>query len=111
MTGMSVQSKPEVGGRNREVRFTPESRLNSDIAACPEGAMCGHRRTSVDHLVGVDQQRIRNGEAERIRWLAIDDEFSAGHSGQLSPMVISIREHRRNAAGLASGSRANSRQF
>jgi hypothetical protein len=26
-------------------------------------------------------------------------------------MVISIREHRRNAAGLASGSRANSRQF
>jgi hypothetical protein len=27
-------SKSEVGGRNREVRFTPESRLNSDIAAC-----------------------------------------------------------------------------
>ena len=32
-------------------------------------------------------------------------------TGQLSPMVSSIREHRRNAAGLASGSRANSRQF
>jgi hypothetical protein len=71
----------------------------------------GHRRTSVDHLVGVDQQRIRNGEAERIRWLAVDDEFSAGHSGQLSPMVSSIREHRRNGAGLASGSTVNSRQF
>ncbi len=81
-------------------------RLTSERSATTE-----HRRTSVDHLVGVDQQRIRDGKAERIRWLAIDDEFSAGHSGQLSPMVCSIREHRRNAAGLASGSSVNSRQF
>ena len=36
-------SNSEVGGRNREVRFTPESRLNSDIAACPFGAMYGRR--------------------------------------------------------------------
>jgi hypothetical protein len=33
-----VGSNSEVSGRNREVRFTPESRLNSDIAACPKGA-------------------------------------------------------------------------
>jgi hypothetical protein len=31
-------SNSEVGGRNHEVRFTPESRHNSDIAACPFGA-------------------------------------------------------------------------
>ena len=36
-----VGSKPEVGGYNREVRFTLESRLNSDVAACPNGANCG----------------------------------------------------------------------
>src|ERR1035437_10234816 len=36
-------SNSEVGGRNREVRFIPESRLNSDIAACPFGAMYGRR--------------------------------------------------------------------
>jgi hypothetical protein len=29
----STASNSEVGGRNREVRFTPRSRLNSDIAA------------------------------------------------------------------------------
>jgi hypothetical protein len=33
----------EVGGRNSEVRFTPESRLNSDIAACSFRA---HEQTS-----------------------------------------------------------------
>src|ERR1700688_4914878 len=31
-------SNSEVGCRNREVRFTPESRLNSDIAPCPKSA-------------------------------------------------------------------------
>jgi hypothetical protein len=39
---VSVGSNSEVGGRNREVRFTPESRLNSDIAACPKGAKKRH---------------------------------------------------------------------
>jgi hypothetical protein len=34
-------SNSEVGGRNREVRITPESRLNSDIAECPKGANFG----------------------------------------------------------------------
>jgi hypothetical protein len=34
-------SNSEIGGRNREVRFTPERRLNSDIAACPKGAKIG----------------------------------------------------------------------
>jgi hypothetical protein len=48
----------------------------------------------------IDQQRSRNGEAERIGWVAIDDEFSAGRSGRLSPIISSIREHRREAAGL-----------
>src|SRR5882757_418626 len=32
-------SNSEVGGRNREVRFAPESRLNSDIAPCPRSAI------------------------------------------------------------------------
>jgi hypothetical protein len=31
------ESNSEFGGRNREVQFTPESRLNLDIAACPFG--------------------------------------------------------------------------
>jgi hypothetical protein len=31
----------EVGGRYRDVRFTSESRLKSDIAACPKGANFG----------------------------------------------------------------------
>jgi hypothetical protein len=41
----------EVGGRNREVRFTPESRLNSDIAACPFGATSGHSIIAVPLLI------------------------------------------------------------
>src|SRR6202041_2070582 len=36
------RSNSEVGGRNREVRFTPESRLKSDIAACRFRASFGH---------------------------------------------------------------------
>jgi hypothetical protein len=32
----------EVGGRYRDVRFTSESRLKSDIAACPKGAKLGN---------------------------------------------------------------------
>jgi hypothetical protein len=36
-------SNSEVGGRNREVRFTSESRLNSDIAPCPKSAKTGSR--------------------------------------------------------------------
>jgi hypothetical protein len=43
MTNVAYGSNSEVGGRNREVRFTPESRLNSDIAACPFGAKLGIR--------------------------------------------------------------------
>jgi hypothetical protein len=31
-------------GRNREVRFTPVSRLNSDITACPKSANNGSAR-------------------------------------------------------------------
>jgi hypothetical protein len=31
-------SNSEVGGRNREVRVTPESRLNSDVAPCLKSA-------------------------------------------------------------------------
>jgi hypothetical protein len=31
-------SNSQVGVRNREVWFNPESRFNSDIAACPFGA-------------------------------------------------------------------------
>ena len=42
-------SNSEVGGRNREVRFTPESRLNSDIAACPFGANSGSDRPKAEH--------------------------------------------------------------
>jgi hypothetical protein len=42
-TNVADGSNSEVGGRNREVRFTPESRLNSDIAACPKGAKPRHR--------------------------------------------------------------------
>jgi hypothetical protein len=59
-------SNSEVGGRNREVRFTPESRLNSDIAACPFGANKRHRRSafSFDDLVGAADERIWDGEAE-----------------------------------------------
>jgi hypothetical protein len=34
-------SKSEVGGRNPEVRLTPDSRPDSDIAACPESAKTG----------------------------------------------------------------------
>ena len=30
----ALGSNSEVGGRNREVRFTPESKLNSGIAPC-----------------------------------------------------------------------------
>ena len=33
------ESNSEVGGRNREVRFTPESRLNSNIGPCLKSAM------------------------------------------------------------------------
>jgi hypothetical protein len=36
-----VGSNSEVGGRYRDVRFTSESRLKSDIAACPKGANSG----------------------------------------------------------------------
>jgi hypothetical protein len=38
-----------VGGRNREVRITPESRLNSDIAECPKGANSGSDRPKAEH--------------------------------------------------------------
>jgi hypothetical protein len=38
---MSAPGQSEVGGRNREVRFNPESRLNSDIAPCPKSAPIG----------------------------------------------------------------------
>jgi hypothetical protein len=48
-------SNSEVGGRNREVRFTPESRLNSDIAACPKGAKPGSGCNSFNHLVSARQ--------------------------------------------------------
>src|SRR6202035_2400420 len=37
------RSNSEVGGRNREVRFNPESRLKSSIAACRFRAKTGGR--------------------------------------------------------------------
>jgi hypothetical protein len=96
-------------GCPRHVRFPPVSDRTADIAALPKSA-----KPDIGALQSITSSaliRIRNSEGERIRWLAIDDEFSAGHSEPLSPMVSSIREHRRNAAGLASDSRVNSRQF
>jgi hypothetical protein len=36
----------EIGGRNREARFNPESRLNSDIAPCLKSAMKRNARSA-----------------------------------------------------------------
>jgi hypothetical protein len=58
-----VGSNSEVGGRNREVRFIPESRLNSDIAACPFGAKPGSR-SSFHDLVGANQDLWRQKEPD-----------------------------------------------
>src|SRR6266403_4343386 len=74
MTGLGPIS--EVAGRHREVRFTPESRLNSDIAACPKGANNGSRWAyALPHLTTKEQTSywqncagpasLLSGEAER----------------------------------------------
>jgi hypothetical protein len=74
-------SNSDVGGRNREVRFTPESRLNSDIAACPFGANNGSRAQRAPHLVNVQIEHI---ELFQRKWLVAEHAFgndAASHHG------------------------------
>src|SRR5882672_1160184 len=62
----SVGSKTEVGRRNRDFRFTPESRHQADKA------------TSLDHLIGAAEQHRWHFEAERFRSLEIDNQLEFG---------------------------------
>jgi hypothetical protein len=61
-------SKTEVGGRNREVRFTPESRLNSDIPPCLKSAQQTHALHQLsglfDHFVGASEHSLRDREPQ-----------------------------------------------
>ena len=53
-----------------DVRFTPESDIKRDIW----NVRCQKRtfRHLFDHVVGTRQQRLRQGEAERLRGLLVD---------------------------------------
>src|SRR5262245_36803775 len=46
--------------------------------SCREHCDIGGRRRLLDHLVGAEQYRLRNGEPERLRCLEIDDHLQFG---------------------------------
>jgi len=41
----------------------------------PRAARIAGTERSLDHLIGTQQQRLRDGEAERLRRLEVDDEL------------------------------------
>jgi len=91
-------STSEVGSRNREVRFTPENRLNSDIAACPFGANCRLMHRSKRHRYSITlsaRSRSDSGIARpsvfavlRLMMSSYLDACSTGRSAGLTPLRI-----------------------
>src|SRR5258708_1295037 len=68
-------SNSEVGGRNREVRLTPESKLNSDIPACLKGANFRNDQRLFNQLVGAQDEVRRDFEADFFCGFQIDDKL------------------------------------
>ena len=54
------------------VRFTPNSGHWNSVVECPLCAKSGH---SFDHFVGDGEHTRRNGQAEHLRGLEIDDKL------------------------------------
>src|SRR5712672_3361275 len=51
------------------------SQTSGHVRKVPTTDSCTAAKLIVDHLVGQREQRVRHGEAERIRGLTINDEF------------------------------------
>src|SRR5882757_9479767 len=70
---VSVGSKADLTAPKSNFRFTPESRLNSDIAPCPKSAMNGLMRRSKRHLYSItlSARPSSEGGTARPRTLAV----------------------------------------
>ena len=62
----ALRQKLPLAGSKSNFRFIPESRLNSEIAACPKSAINGRGQPSFDHFVSEREQRRRYFEAKRL---------------------------------------------
>jgi hypothetical protein len=58
-------------------RYTPESRLKSDITPCPKSARSRHHLLFY-YFVGACKKRRRNVEIERLGGLSIDRQLEFG---------------------------------
>ena len=65
----ALPPKADIGSTCQDVRFVPKA----DIPRRSEGRM-----SLFDHLVGVDDKRLRNREAECLRSLEIQNQLEPG---------------------------------
>jgi hypothetical protein len=85
MTDMGQSRLVGTSGRSRDVRNAPLATVGPKKAACRDGPICGlmHRSKKgslFDHLIGAAEQRDREGEAECLGGLEVDDQLQSYHS-------------------------------
>src|SRR2546423_2157087 len=86
---VSVGSKAVLTAAKRVFCYTPESRLNADIAPCPKGAPKGDscaaiNRSLLDHLVGA-RKRLRNCTMKC--WpMSVGSKASSGNERSMSAL-------------------------
>jgi len=57
------------------VRASPDKRTLSGLIGCARRCQKRKWPSLFDHLVGAAEQGLRNGKAERRRYLHVDDQF------------------------------------
>jgi hypothetical protein len=72
-THVWIGSKGDLTAQKSDFRFTPESRLNSDIASCPKGANSGSRVQMPGSMDG-----LKLAAAIRGRWPPIKIVATSG---------------------------------